>query len=128
MVNNLQEALLKMPQVDLPTTHKFCDGIYARQIEIPAGVCLVGAKHKTNFFLTISAGKCAITDGETHQIFEAPVTIVSKKGAKRSIYALSDTVMTTFHATPETDIKKIESAIIEPEGLKIANNPQERLE
>ncbi len=126
-VLDLQEALLEMPQIEIPTTHRFCNGIYSRQIEIPAGACLVGARHKTDFFLTISSGKCTIVDGEVSTVLSAPITIISKAGAKRSIYAHEDTVMTTFHATKETDVAIIEKSIIEPEGLMVANNPKELL-
>jgi hypothetical protein len=118
----LQEAMLDMPQVDIRTTHSFCDGIYAREISIPEGVVLVGAKHKTEFFIVISKGECAIYDDEVENYYSAPCTLVSPVGAKRVIYAIKDTILTTFHPTNEVDVSKIEAEIIEPEGLKIANN------
>jgi hypothetical protein len=120
-VARLQEAMLEMPQAEVKTTHSFCNGVYAREITIPKGGALVGAKHKTAFFMVISKGKCAIID-KTEEIFKAPCTIVSQAGAKRAIYALEETVLTTFHVTDETDIMKIEHEIIQDEGLKIANS------
>lgn len=121
-VNNLQKTMLEMHQVEIETKHSFCDGVYAREISIPKGVALVGAKHKTAFFMVISKGECVITDSSKKKTYQAPYTAVSKVGAKRAILALKDTVLTTFHKTNETDIYKIENDIIESEGLKIANN------
>lgn len=119
--------MLDMPQVEIKTEHKFCNGVYAREITIPKNVCLVGAKHKTEFFMVISKGRCVIKDGELESILHAPHTAISNVGAKRVIYAIEDTVLTTFHPTEKTDIKEIEKEIIENEGLRIANNTTESL-
>lgn len=124
-VEALQKAMLEQPQVKVETNHAFMNGIYARQIIIPAGVVIVGAKHKTEHPYLISKGKCYIINNGKREYFEAPYNGITKPGSKRAIYAIEDTVFTTFHPTEETDIKKIESEIIEPEGLQIANNPVE---
>lgn len=120
--------MLKMPQAEIKTTHTFCNGVYAREITIPKDVCLIGAKHKTEFFMVISKGRCVIEDGDSELIVSAPCTMVSKVGAKRAIFAIEDTVLTTFHPTDKTDIEEIERDIIESEDLKIANNPKRLLE
>lgn len=122
MINQLQQAMLEMNQAEIKTKHSFCDGVYAREITIPAGVCLVGGKHKTSFFIVISQGECVVIDNEIETLYTAPCTVISKVGAKRAIMAIEDTVLTTFHPTKETDIDKIESDIIESEGLKIVNS------
>lgn len=123
-VSKLQSAMLEYEQVDIKTRHQFTDGCYAREITIPAGVLLVGAKHLTEHFFVISKGKIMINNGV---VLEAPYTGITLPGTKRAIEALEETVMTTFHVTRETNIEEIEKAIIDPEGLKIANNPKEAL-
>ena len=125
MIEELQKAMLDLPQAEVETRHYFLNGIYAREITIPKDVCLVGAKHKTSFAMVISKGECVIKDGNEEIVLKAGQTIISKVGAKRAIFAIQETVLTTFHPTQETDIGKIESDIIEPEGLRIANNPKE---
>jgi len=77
--------------------------------------------------MVVSKGKCLIVDGDKSLEVIAPCTLISEVGAKRAIYAETETVLTTFHPTNETDIKKIEADIIEPEGLKIMNNPLEAI-
>jgi len=118
MIQELQEAMSHLPQVDIETNHTFCEGIYAREIIIPADVAIIGAKHKTSFLIVISKGRCSING----TIYEAPHTMISLVGAKRAIFAFTETVLTTFHATTETDIKKIESAIIDEEDLHLLSN------
>lgn len=129
MIEALQRELLKRnDKTGVRTSHMFCDGCYAREIFIPAGVVIVGAKHKTEHFHVISQGKCAVSNMGEAKVYEAPYTGVTKAGSKRAIIAIDDTVFTTFHPTNETDINKIEQQVIEDEGLKIANNPVERIE
>ncbi len=122
MIDELQDAMLKMPQAEIKTEHSFCNGIYSRKITIPKGVSLVGARHKTQFFMIISQGECIIRDGKTTERIKAPYQGVSEIGAKRAIYAVEETILTTFHPTYKTDIALIEKDIIEPEGKAIANN------
>lgn len=126
-VEALQKAMLEQPQAKVETNHTFMNGIYARQIIIPAGVVVVGAKHKTEHPHLISKGRCYIVNNGKREYFEAPYSGITKPGSKRAICAIEETVFTTFHPTEETDIKKIEAEIIEPEGLQIANNPPEAI-
>ena len=116
--------MLGMDQVEIATVHRFTDGIYAREITIPEGVCLVGARHKTRHFFIVSQGECIINDGYNITTLEAPYMGITEPGTKRAITALYDTVFTTFHVTDKTDVDEIEADIIDDEGLKIQNNPQ----
>ncbi|MCP4473423.1 MAG: hypothetical protein GY821_02400 [Gammaproteobacteria bacterium] len=118
----LQNAMLKEPQVDIETTHVFSNGVYLRGITIPEGVVIVGAEHLTDHSFIVSKGSCIINDGKEKLHIQAPYHGLTKAGTKRSIYATTDTVFTTFHITDETDIFKIEKQIIKPEGLEIQNN------
>ena len=123
-IKDLQEEMLKMNQVEVSTVHRFAEGIYSREITIPEGVCLVGAKHRTQHMFIVSKGNCLFNQGVE---IEAPYQGVTEIGTKRAIMALTETVMTTFHVTDETDIEEIERTIIEDEGLKIQNNSSRRL-
>ena len=111
----LQELMLTQEQAETETFHHFSDGIYARELRIPAGVCIVGALHKTRHFVMVSKGKCSIATHEGSQIVEAPYMVETQPGIKRVVYAFTDTIMTTFHVTNETDIDKIAEQILVPE-------------
>jgi hypothetical protein len=110
-----QDLMLQMPQAETVVTDHFADGLYARELFIPAGVCLVGALHKTNHIFTVSKGECyAVTnEGKEHMI--APYTGQTRPGMKRVIYAVTDTVWTTYHPTDETNPEKIAEQILETE-------------
>ena len=109
--------MLSMPQAETETRHHFADGIYARELFIPAGVCLVGALHKTNHLFTVSQGECVAVTHEGREEIKAPYMGQTHPGMKRVIYAITDTVWTTFHVTEETDVDKIAEQIIELEAI-----------
>jgi hypothetical protein len=113
----LQDFMLQQEQAETETIHHFSDGIYARELKIPAGVCIVGALHKTRHFMMVSKGKCSIATHEGSTVVEAPYMVETEPGIKRVVYAETDTVMTTFHVTNETDIEKIAEQILVQESI-----------
>jgi len=42
----LEDELAKQPQVEMPVTHYFSKGVYARELFIPADTVLTGKIHK----------------------------------------------------------------------------------
>jgi len=110
-----QDLMLQMPQAETVVTDHFADGLYARELFIPAGVCLVGALHKTNHIFTVSQGECYAVTHEGKEHIVAPYTGQTRPGMKRVIYALTDTVWTTYHPTDETNPEKIAAQILETE-------------
>lgn len=126
-----QDVMLAMPQAETEVTHHFADGIYARELFIPAGVCLVGALHNTNHLFTVSQGECVAVTHESREEIKAPYMGQTQPGMKRMIYAITDTVWTTFHVTEETDVDKISKEILEEsdhESFKREYNITEDLE
>lgn len=111
-IYRLQDFMRELPQVEPAVIHHFSDGIYARELHIPAGVCLVGALHATKHLFTVSSGKCVSVTGAGRLDIEAPYMGETLPGMKRVIHALTDTVWTTFHVTDETDIDKIAEQIL----------------
>jgi hypothetical protein len=114
----LQAAMLRMEQAPIETSHTFCNGIYARKIVIPAGATLVGKIHKTEHLNIVAKGRIAVftADGGRRTV-EAGDLVVGQPGTKRVGYALEDTVWVTLHATTETDLERLEAALIEDEQL-----------
>ena len=113
----LQDFMLQQEQAETETIHHFSDGIYARELRIPAGVCIVGALHKTRHFMMVSKGRCSIATHEGSTVVEAPYMVETQPGIKRVVYAETDTVMITFHVTNETDIEKIAEQILVQESI-----------
>lgn len=107
------EAVMKdMDQVHIEPVHYISNGLYAREIFIPAGVTLTGKIHKTEHINIISKGDISVMTEDGIKRLVAPCTIISKPGMKRVGYAHEDTVWTTIHATELTDIPEIEAALV----------------
>ena len=110
----LEDALRETPQMEFSLKHTFTEGVYCREIFIPAGSVIVGKIHKHEHINFISKGRVTVLTKDGLQDLEGPCTMVSSKGTKRALYAHADTVWTTIHANPtnETDLSKLEDMII----------------
>jgi hypothetical protein len=111
-IERLEAHMLAQPQVEIEPVHHFAHGIYAREITIKAGTLLTGKIHKTEHLNIVSKGRIAVWTEDGMKEVAAPFTMVSRPGTKRVGYALEDTVWTTIHATPETDLDKLEVELI----------------
>ncbi len=114
-IYKLQSLMLKGDTIELETRHHFSDGLYARELFIPAGVCLVGALHKTRHLYTVVKGKCRVSSQFENIEIEAPFMGETIPQTKRVIYAETDCVWITYHPTELTNVKEIEKAILKPE-------------
>ena len=113
-VDALQEELSKLPQYEPETKHYFHGGMYCREVFRHAGVLVVGAVHKKEHFYLIVSGTVVITDGEGNaQEVTGPHLFQSKPGTKRAVYAITDTLCMTFHATEATTVEEAETELVE---------------
>lgn len=98
---------------ECPVEHFFAEGVYVRQMLIPAGVALVGHIHR-HPCVNIVLGDIEVASEEGRKRIVGPATFASPAGIKRAGYALKDTLWTTIHANPdnERDIDKLEAALI----------------
>lgn len=99
---------------ECPVTHHFAPGMYAREMFIPAGTVLVGKIHRFAHVNTVAKGRIIVATEEGLKEVAAPAVFVSPPETKRAGYAIEDTVWITYHPTEETDLEKIEQAVILP--------------
>lgn len=122
------EAFMKeQPQVKIPVQHYFSQGVYAREITIPAGIVLTGEIHKFTQLNILSKGRMQVYTEEGIREVEAPFTVVSPPGTKRIAHTLTECVWTTIHGTDETDLEIIEKHFIakdESEWLEFSKSAQ----
>jgi len=101
-----------------PLRHSFTDGIYVREIFIPAGTVLTGKIHKHAHpnFLMVGIVE-VITESGGRETLTAPVSMISEAGTKRVVHALTDVVWITVHKNKQniTDLDKLEEMIIAPD-------------
>ncbi len=96
-----------------PLKHSFAEGCVMREIWIPAGEAVVGKIHKhshPNFLM--SGTVLVVTEYEGVQKFTGPLAMISQPGTKRALVALTDVWWIVVHVTEETDLVKIEEAVI----------------
>lgn len=112
----LERASLVHPQVVPPLRHHFAPGLYAREIFMETGLCVVGKIHKHSHVNTVSKGKCIVYTEDGQQLLEAGDTWVSKAGTKRAVFVIEDVLWTTTHANPtdSRDTDWLESQLIAP--------------
>jgi len=99
--------------VEMPLTHRFTDGMYIREIFMPAGTILTSKIHKTNHPFVVSKGKCIVYDGNKLETITAPHTGITEPNTRRLLYIEEDTIWTTFHVTKKTNVDEIEKDIIQ---------------
>jgi|SRR6185436_13217823 len=122
-----EEFLKEQPQVDIPVAHYFSEGVYAREITIPAGVILTGEIHKFKQLNILSAGEMSVYTEDGIKRVCAPFTVVSPPGTKRIAYTHTECVWTTIHGTNETDVEVIKAQFIardEQDWLEFCNANQ----
>lgn len=113
----LEAEMRELPQVEIPTTHDFAPGLYVRTITIPAGATLTGKVHATDHVFIISRGDMTLVTEHGRQRVQAPFQVIGKAGVKRAGYAHTETVCTNIHITDETDMARLEAALIVPDAL-----------
>ena len=85
-------------RTELLLKHSFAPGVYAREMEIPAGTLLIGKIHKHRHHNFLMKGSIIVlTETNGVELLQAPLMIVSKEGTQRIGYAVTDTVWTTIH-------------------------------
>lgn len=124
-----EESMKNLPNVkygdmdECPLTHTFSDGMYVREIFIPKGMLIVGKIHKHSHPNFLLKGEVSVVTEENGvERLKAPLSIISKAGTKRVVYAHDDTVWVTVHATDETDLDKIEEQVIAKNYSKLPDN------
>lgn len=115
----LEGEIRKLPAVDCPVTHHFADGIYGREMHIPAGTVLTGKVHRFSTLNLLIQGEITVTTPDGMKRISAPAVFVSEPGTKKAGYAHTDVTWVNVHPTKLRDLASIEEKFIEPETLAI---------
>lgn len=111
-----------------PVTHRFTEGLYSREIFMPAGSLIVSKIHLTEHQYMVSWGKVSVwTDEDKEIIIEAPYTDSTKPGTRRVLFCHTDVLWTTFHPNPDNEnVEEIEERIIEKHDNKLLSEGQKQ--
>jgi hypothetical protein len=107
----LQFQLGKLPQLDMPLTHRFTPGLYCREIVMPKCAIVISRVHKFEHPFVVSQGSVAVwCENDGWQLIEAPHTGITKPGTRRILFIIEECRWTTFHTgpwAPDTDPEQI---------------------
>lgn len=97
-----------------PLKHSFSDGIYVREIFIPAKTVIVGKIHKHEHPNFLMSGEVDVVTEEGAARLKGPCSMISPAGTKRALHAITDLVWVTVHANPTNtqDMEKLEKIVI----------------
>ena len=112
LVFEAEHYIAQLPSVDMPVTHHFSKGVYARELFIPKGTILTGKIHKYENLNIMISGELSVSTDEGIKRVKAPFIVVSPPGTKRIAYAHEDTRWITIHGTEEKDVDVIERIFI----------------
>lgn len=126
-IHALEDALFagETADVDEMTHHHFAEGIYGREMRIPAGTVLVGKMHRHSTLNVLAAGEISVNTPEGVQRLRAPAIFTSPANCKKVGYAHTDVVFLNVHPSEETDLANLEAEFIVPEPRRSITNTEQ---
>ena len=94
-------------------THHFSSGVYAKQVDIPAGLELFQHRHKFDHMSILASGRVLVRRGDERREYIGPAVIEIKAGVHHAVLALTDAVWFCVHHTHEIDPEKIDHEVAE---------------
>jgi len=118
-VDSLMEKMSFMEQADCPVLHHFHDGIYIRELRMPAGIVAIGhiQRHPQMNVFVRGVVQMLNPDGTTTELV-APMTFVGSAGRKVG-YVIEDVIWQNIYPNPdnERDIEVLEARWLEKTPL-----------
>lgn len=105
-------------QIHIEPRHFFANGLYAREVTLPAGSTAVGHRHLQEHVCIISKGLCQVVTDDGVMEISAPATMIVPAGRKNCVHAMEETTWTTIHATEATTPEEAEALLVEKEDVK----------
>lgn len=104
-----------------PLKHSFAEGVYVREINVPAGHLVVTKTFKQDHATFLMSGDVSILTEEGVKDLSGACHFITKAGVKRVILCRTDVVWVTVHGNKdnERDLDKIESFVIDEKDSMI---------
>jgi len=100
-IQALEDFFRQQEQLDIPVTHTYSGGIYARGITIPKDTWLTGRIYADDHFDVMVYGDVTVSGDEGSKRLEGFNIFPGKRGKKRAGYAHEETRWITFHTCKE---------------------------
>lgn len=96
----------------LGQVHHFSDGLYAKQVHIPANHVVTSHCHQYSHLSVLAEGDVIVEVGGKFVEYSAPACIEIKAGLHHRVMARTDATWFCIHATQETDVDKIDEVLV----------------
>jgi hypothetical protein len=112
-LNDLENAMVQMPQADCPVRHIFSPGTYTREVTIPAGTVAIGHYQRKEHLNVFIKGRVTMLneDGSKTELV-APMVFTGNPGRKCG-YIHEDVVWLNVYPTDETDVETLENTYLD---------------
>lgn len=97
---------------DLPITHHFGGGVYAKETRISAGLILVQHKHDYDHLSVLASGTVEVLADSERSEVTGPACLTIKAGTHHGVKALTDVVWYCIHATNCTESHEVDEVLI----------------
>jgi quercetin dioxygenase-like cupin family protein len=111
-VDQIHDIMAGVFDIDLRITHNFSEGLYAKQMLIPAGYVVGQHSHTFDHLSILAKGRVIVKTDALEREYAAPSCIEIKKHTHHMITALEESVWFCVHATTVTDPDTVDSALI----------------
>ena len=111
-IQELEAAVLALPQIEFHPKHYFGGGIYARELFMPKGACVTGQIHINEHICTIAYGDVTVADEDGTTRYTGYNTFTGKAGTKRALVMHEDTLWIAYHVTDKTTVEDAMAEIV----------------
>ncbi|MGZ5053319.1 MAG: hypothetical protein ACXWAT_00090 [Methylobacter sp.] len=108
----LEKIILSCEQVELPVKHHHIQGVYVREMFIPAGTVLTGKIHNKENISILAQGTIRVTNGTDSMRITAPHVMVDQPGIKRLGYAETDVTFINVLRSDKTTVEELEKELV----------------
>lgn len=125
LIDRLEAGIMSaLPKADVQIFHHFSPGIYRREMRAPALSVITGRRHRTRHLNIVERGALTVINEQdgSRRLIEAPAIFFSEPGTRRAAIVHEDLVWITVHETDETDVARLESALVEPHDNPLLEN------
>ncbi|GAC1609424.1 MAG: hypothetical protein NVS3B3_15980 [Aquirhabdus sp.] len=98
-------AMKLVPQEEIAVVHHESDGMYTKEIHIPAGIAMGKEMHAYSHLSILGKGSIKLIRDDTEVELSAPQCLHIKAGVWHTVIAVTDTVWYCVHATNEEENK-----------------------
>lgn len=102
-VEALEQLMLEHDQVEIPAVESYKNGLYSREITIPAGTLLTGRVWLDDYIDIMVSGHIVVATADGVKELKGYNVCDGAAGRKRAGYAVEDTKWITVHKACESD-------------------------